>query len=169
MGPVYAEIEIDAPREQIFEYLMDMATRPDLYGDSISDFRLLRLESRGIGAGARFRFKHKKAWADSAITSTDFPRRISERGATGRLNRTATGTEWEIAEAPGGVSTVRVSYWTEPTGMAKMFDRLKGGAGWYGRLMKRVASELRARVEAEKTSAVPVGVAGGNRYSTGVR
>jgi len=169
MGPVYAEIEIDAPREQIFDYLMDMATRPDLYRDSITDFRLLRLESRGIGAGARFRFKKRKAWADSAITATEAPRRISERGATGRLNRTPTGTEWEIAESPSGGSTVRVSYWTEPSGMAKMFDRLRGGTGWYGRLMKRVAAELRDRVEAERTAAVPVGVAGGNRYSTGVR
>jgi uncharacterized protein YndB with AHSA1/START domain len=169
MGPVYAEIEIDAPREMIFDYLMDFATRPDLYGDSISDFRLLRLESRGIGSGARFRFKHRDAWADSAIVATESPRRISERGATGKLNRTPTGTEWEIDEAPSGGSIVRVSYWTEPTGMAKMFDRMKGGTGWYGRLMKRVAKELRERVEAERTTAVPVGVAGGNRYATGVR
>ncbi len=169
MGPVYAEIEIDAPREMIFDYLMDFATRPDLYGDSISDFRLLRLESRGIGSGARFRFKHRKAWADSAIVATEAPRRISERGATGKLNRTTTGTEWEIDESPSGGSVVRVSYWTEPTGMAKMFDRMKGGTGWYGRLMKRVAKELRERVEAERTTAVPVSVAGGNRYATGVR
>ncbi|HTU15749.1 MAG TPA: SRPBCC family protein [Solirubrobacterales bacterium] len=169
MGPVYAEIEIDAPREQIFEYLMDIATRPDLYGDSISNFRLLRLESRGIGAGARFQFKRRDTWADTSIVAAESPRRISERGTTGKLNRTKTGTEWEIAESPGGVSTVRVSYWTEPTGMAKMFDRMKGGAGWYGRLVKRVASELRDRVEHERTDVVPVGVAGGNRYATGVR
>ncbi|MGB0121709.1 MAG: SRPBCC family protein [Solirubrobacterales bacterium] len=169
MGPVYAEIEIDAPREMIFNYLMDMATRPDLYGTSVSDFRLVRLDSRGVGAGARFRFKKKKTWADSSIVAADSPRRISERGNTGRLNRTVTGTEWEIAEAPGGVSTVRVSYWTEPTGMAKMFDRMKGRAGWYGRLMKRTVKELRERIEAERTAAAPVAVNGGNRYSTGVR
>lgn len=169
MGPVYAEIEIDAPRELIFNYLMDMATRPDLYGKSVSKVRLLRLDSRGIGAGARFQFKRRKAWADSSITAAESPRRISERGATGRLNRTVTGTEWEIAESPSGVSLVRVSYWTEPKGMAKAFDRMNGGAGWYRRLMKRVAAELRDRVEAERLSTVPVGVAGGNRYSTGVR
>lgn len=169
MGPVYAEIEIDAPREMIFNYLLDMATRPDLYGKSVSEFRLLRLDSRGVGAGARFRFRKHKAWADSSIVAADPPRRISERGNTGRLNRTVTGTEWEIAESAGGVSTVRISYWTEPTGMAKMFDRLRGGAGWYGRLMKRTANELRERVEAERMATAPVGVNGGNRYSTGVR
>lgn len=169
MGPVYAEIDIDAPREMIFDYLMDMATRPALYGDSISHFRLLRLETRGIGAGARFQFKRRKAWADSAITSAESPRRISERGATGNLNRTTTGTEWEIAESPAGVSTLRLSYWTEPTGWAKLFDRLNGGAGWYGRMVKRAARELRSRIEAERTATQEVGVAGGNRYATGVR
>lgn len=169
MGPVYAEIDIDAPRERIFEYLMDMATRPDLYGDAVSSFRLLRLESRGIGAGARFRFKRRKAWADSTIKSAESPRRISERGATGRLNRIKTGTEWEIAESPGGVSTVRLTFWTEPVGAAKHLDRMTGGAGWYGRLVKRAVRELRDRIEAERTATVPVPVAGGNRYATGVR
>jgi len=43
MGPVYAEIDIDAPREQIFDYLLDISTRPVLFEDSISHFRLLRL------------------------------------------------------------------------------------------------------------------------------
>ncbi|MGK2954679.1 MAG: SRPBCC family protein [Solirubrobacterales bacterium] len=169
MGPVYAEIDIDAPREMIFDYLMDMATRPALYGDSVSSFRLLRLESRGIGAGARFQFKRRKKWADSAIVSAESPRKISERGATGNLNRTKTGTEWEIAESTGGISTVRLSYWTEPTGFAKMFDRMNGGAGWYGRLVKRAARELRSRIEAERTATTEVGVAGGNRYATGIR
>ena len=169
MGPVYAEIDIDAPREMIFDYLMDMATRPDLYGDSVSSFRLLRLESQGIGAGARFQFKRRKAWADSAITATESPNRISERGATGNLNRTKTGTEWEIADSAAGVSTVRLSYWTQPTGWAKLFDRFTGGSRWYGRFVKRAAAELRSRIEAERTATSEVGVAGGNRYATGVR
>lgn len=169
MGPVYAEIDIDAPREMIFEYLMDMATRPALYGSSISNFRLLRLESRGIGAGARFQFRRRGAWADSSITATDSPNRISERGVTGNLNRTITGTEWEIAESASGVSTVRLSYWTQPTGWAKLFDRLTGGSRWYRRMVRRTAAELRTRIEAERTATGEIGVAGGNRYVTGVR
>lgn len=169
MGPVYAEIDIDAPREMIFDYLMDMATRPDLYGNSVSRFRLLRLESRGIGAGARFQFKRRKTWADSSITSADSPSRIRERGVTGNLNRTKTGTEWELAEHSAGMTTLRLTYWTEPTGWAKLFDRLTGGSRWYGRMVKRAVKELRTRIEAERTATVEVGVAGGNRYATGVR
>ncbi len=169
MGPVYAEIDIHAPREMIFDYLMDMATRPALYGKSVSNFRLLRLESRGIGAGVRFQYKRRKAWADSSITAAESPRRISERGATGNLNRTKTGTEWEIAESSAGVSTLRLTYWTQPTGWAKLFDRLTGGSRWYGRMLERTTVELRTRMEAERTATDEVGVAGGNRYVTGVR
>lgn len=168
MGPVFAEIEIDAPRELIHDYLMDVATRRDLYGNSIRDFRLLRLDSRGIGAGARFQFRRRKAWTDTTITSSEPPRRISERGETGRLNRTPTGTEWELAESATGVSTVRVSYWTEPAGMARAFDRLTGGAGWHRRRLKRATTRLRELIEADLASTEPVGVAGGNRYTTGV-
>ena len=169
MGPVYAEIDIDAPRELIFDYLMDVATRRDIFGSSIMDFRLLRLESRGIGAGARFRFKRRKAWVDTAITSVERPRRISERGNGGRLNLSKTGTEWEIVEGAGAMSRIRISYWTEPAGMAKHIDRLTGGSRWYGRLLKRAAAELRERAEAERVATERVEVAGGNRYSTGVR
>src|ERR1700712_3365918 len=98
MGPVHAEINIDAPREQIFEYLMDINTRPQLFGDSIMNFRLLRLESSGVGAGARFQFKRKKQWIDTSITAVEAPFRISERGSTGLYNKTPAGTEWESAE-----------------------------------------------------------------------
>ncbi|MBK5109795.1 MAG: SRPBCC family protein [Thermoleophilia bacterium] len=169
MGPVFAEIEIDAPRERIHEYLMDIATRPDLYGDSIQNFRLLRLDSRGIGAGARFKFRRRTAWADTSIVASEPPRRISERGETGRFNRTRVGTEWELAESAAGVSVVRLSYWTEPSsGMSKHFDRLTGGAGWHRRRLKRAAKRLRELIEADRASTEPVEVAGGNRYATGV-
>lgn len=168
MGPVFAEVDIDVPREEIFEYLMDFDTRPFLYGDSVRKFRLLRLESRGIGAGARWQFKRKKAWADSVITSVESPRRVSERGVTGRYNKTATGTEWEMEEAPTGVTRVRISYWTVPTGMSKMFDRMTGGAGWHRRRLKGAGQRLREAIESGREEKAEVPVAGGSRHATGV-
>jgi hypothetical protein len=169
MGPVYAEIDIDAPREEICDYLLDIATRPVLFEGAIDSFRLLRLESQGVGAGARFRFRRRKAWIDTSITAVEYPRRVSERGAGGRFNRNRNGFEWELAERPGGVSTVRVSYWTEPKGFSKLTDRLTGGAGWYRRRLRQALDRLRERVEADQTSTEPIPVAGGNRYATGVR
>jgi len=168
MGPLYAEIEIDAPREVIYEYLLDIATRPKIFGNSISEFRLLRLDTRGVGAGARFRFKRRSAWVDTTIFAVDPPRRISERGATGRLNRNITGTEWEITEATNGVSVVRLTYWVDPHGFYRHFHRLTGGSRWYGRQLRHAVRRLRDMVEAERMESDDITVAGGNRYETGV-
>lgn len=168
MGPVFAEIDIDAPREKIRDYLLEFATRRELYGDSIDQFRLVRINSHGIGAGARFRFTRGRAWADSSITEAE-PGRVSERGVAGRFNRTPSGTEWELDESASGVTRVRLSYWTEPSGTAKMFDRFTGKAGWHRRRLRRAASRLRDLMEAANTPATaPVEVAGGKRHEVGV-
>lgn len=168
MGPVFTEVDIDAPREEIFDYLMDFDTRPFLYGETVGSFRLLRLDSRGVGAGARWQFKRKKAWADSSINAAEAPRRISERGVTGRYNKTATGTEWEMEETATGVTRVRISYWTVPTGIAKAFDRMTGGAGWHRRRLKQAGLRLRDVVETGRAERAEVPVAGGNRHATGI-
>jgi hypothetical protein len=168
MGPVFTELDIDAPREEIFDYLMDFNTRPFLYGDTVEDFRLLRIDPRGVGAGARWRFKRKSAWADSSIVAAEEPARISERGVCGRYNNTPNGTEWELEETGTGVTRVRISYWTEPTGMSKYFDRLTGGYGWHRRRLDRAGRRLREAVESGRTERAQVSVAGGNRHATGV-
>lgn len=168
MGPVFAEIDIDAPREKIRDYLLEFTTRRELYGDSIDQFRLVRINSHGIGAGARFRFTRGHAWADSTITGVE-PGRVSERGMAGRFNRTPNGTEWELDESPSGVTRLRLSYWTEPTGVAKKFDRFTGKAGWHGRRLKRTVARLRDRMESGEVAATaPAGVAGGKRHEVGV-
>lgn len=168
MGPVFAEIDIDAPREKIQDYLMDFTTRRELYGNAVDEFRLTRINPRGVGAGARFRFTKGRAWVDSSITAAE-PGRISERGVSGRFNQTPTGTEWELHESATGVTRLRLSYWTEPTGAAKLFDRFTGRAGWHGRRLRRVAGRLRELMEADAPeSAAAVGVAGGRRHATGV-
>lgn len=168
MGPVSAEAEIDAPREEIFEYLLDYLTRPVLFGDSASDFRMLQLEPRGVGAGARFKFRRRSAWASLAITDAERPSRISERGSTGRGNLTPAGMEWEITETEAGPSKVKVYYWTEPSRAAAVPDRLTGGAGWYGRFLKRVLACLREEIEGGREEAAALSVAGGNRFETGI-
>lgn len=168
MGPVFAEIDIDAPREKIHDYLMDFTTRKELYGDTVDEFRLVRIKPRGVGAGARFRFTKGRAWADSSITAAE-PGRISERGVSGRFNQTPTGTEWELDESTTGVTRLRVSYWTEPTGAAKLFDRLTGHAGWHSRRLRRAAGRLRDLMEADAgTPGSQVGIAGGKRHEMGV-
>jgi hypothetical protein len=150
MGPVTAELAIDAPREAAFEYIGDLSNRPAFTDHFIDGLRLLRAESAGIGAGARFRFHAppQAIWMDTTITELDVPHRISERGRGGRFNRIPSATEWELLSGPGPLTTVRVTYWTEPE---KAVDRLKevlGGASiWYARDWATALRRLRERLE----------------------
>ena len=171
MGPVSAELAIDVPREVGFDYVADLANRPSFCDHFVSDFRLFRAESTGVGAGARFRFfaPPQAIWMDTGIVSLERPHRISERGSGGRWNRIASATEWELTPGPGPLTTVRVTYWTEP---ANPVDRLKEVLGaasvWYGRDWSAALRRLRDLLEADRAPAAAPGVAGRSAYSTQV-
>jgi hypothetical protein len=171
MGPVNAELAIDVPREIAFDFISDLANRPAFTDHFISDFRLFRVESTGIGAGARFRFfaPPQAIWMDTTIVELERPHRISERGSGGRWNRIRSATEWELIPGPGTLTTVRVTYWTEP---GHPLDRLKevlGGASiWYRRDWAAALRRLRDLLESEEAPARRAGVAGAGGYSTPV-
>ena len=48
---------ISAPREQVFDYLQDIANHPEFTDHYLVDWHLTRIDSVGLGAGARFRVK----------------------------------------------------------------------------------------------------------------
>src|SRR5215467_11460135 len=98
MGPISAEIEIDATREAAFELLSDLGRRPSFTDHFLTGFRLTRLEPRGLGAGARFRVKAplRSRWEDTNLVEMQEPSRIEEHGTGGRMNRIPTRTIWEI-------------------------------------------------------------------------
>lgn len=170
MGPVNAEVAIDVPREVAFDFVADLANRPAFTDHFVSDFHLLRVESSGVGAGARFRFfvPPQAIWMDTTIVELERTQRISERGNGGRWNRIPSATEWELIAGPGPLTTVRVTYWTEP---GNSLDRLKeviGGASiWYGRDWATALRRLRDLLESRGRDGRPA-MAGGSGYSTPV-
>jgi|SRR3954452_19360504 uncharacterized protein YndB with AHSA1/START domain len=172
MGPVRAEIDIDAPREEVFAVISDLALRQSFTDHFISELRLDRLESIGVGASARFRLyaPPRAMWMSTEIIATDPPHRLSERGSGGRTSRIPSGTEWELTGGPGSLVTLRVVYWTEP---ANHFDRISeklgAAAHWYRRDWQQALERLRDAVEAGHAPGAAVTVAGGNRRTTGVR
>lgn len=166
MGPVRAEIDVDAERERVFELIADLGLRPAFTDHFISDFRLLGVNSTGVGAGVRFRFfaPPKAVWMDSAITELEPPHRLVERGRGGRSNRVPSTTLWEVEPGPGGLTTVRVVYVTDPASpIERLTEALGLAAHWYERDWEIALRRLRDLLESDAPLPPRAGVAGASR------
>lgn len=170
MGPVSAEIEIDAPRELVFAAIADLAVRPSFTDHFLTGFRLLRIDPIGVGAGARFQAQGplRKVWMDTTIVSIEEPFRIVEEGSGGRGNRIRNHTVWELREAGGRLTAVRVSHWTEPAPGDRLLELLSAASVWQAPGWSQALRRLRDKLESDLPVPERVAVAGGNRHETGV-
>jgi uncharacterized protein YndB with AHSA1/START domain len=171
MGPVSAEIEIDVPRQRAFDAIADLALRPAFTGHFLSDFHLTRIESRGVGAGARFRIavRPRRVWMDTTIAEAEEPHRLLEHGHGGRANRIPSTTLWELTEGPGALTRVRVSYWTEPSNpVDRALELLSGASIPYERRWREALRRLRDQLESGEPGQHRLAVAGGNPHATGI-
>jgi uncharacterized protein YndB with AHSA1/START domain len=171
MGPFGAEIEIDAPRERVFATIADLARRPSFTDRFLSGFHLTRIESSGIGAGARFRVASplRSVWMDTAIAELEQPHRIVERGRGGRANRIPATTVWELTEGTGSLTRVRVSHWTEPSHpLDRALEMVSGNSISAQRGWRKALRRLRDQLESAEAGRAPVAVAGGNPHATGI-
>lgn len=152
MGPVIAEITIDAPRERVFEVISDLSARPSFCDHFMTSYRLQRIDPVGIGAASRFHVAARgfPVWMETVIVELEEPHFLLERGAASRTDRMAVGTAWELIAAHESTTDVRLSFWTEPTHpVDHLKDRL-GSAGWYRRQWRRALVRLRDMLEAEE-------------------
>jgi uncharacterized protein YndB with AHSA1/START domain len=149
MGPVSANIALDLPRERVFEFLCDLASRPSFTDHFIHELRLERIPSSGVGAAARFRVEPPltRLWMETVIEEIDPPHRIFERGRTGRYDRIPVFTVWELLAGPGARCELRLSFWTEPSHpLDKLRERL-GAERWYRRRWSRALERLKDLLE----------------------
>jgi uncharacterized protein YndB with AHSA1/START domain len=150
MDPVTVSILINAPREEVFDYLQDIANHPEFTDHYLFDWHLTRMDSVGLGAGARFRVKapgNRFSWGDVTFVEVERPHRIVEAGCTGKTNRVRTLGVYELAPGASGTTRVRFTLETEP---AKLSDRIMesfGARGWTKRKNKRAMRRLRSIVE----------------------
>jgi uncharacterized protein YndB with AHSA1/START domain len=154
MQPITVSTTIARPREQVFEYLADIANHPEFLDHFAVDWRLTRLESYGRGAGARFRVtapRRRFAWADLTFVEVEPPRRIVALGRGGKFNRVGTYMEW-VLEPSGDGTEVTVTLETEVSMLSdKLFDPL-GPRGW---LKRKVGKGLRRMREILEENAGP--------------
>jgi uncharacterized protein YndB with AHSA1/START domain len=149
---VTVSIVIDAPRERVFDYLQDIANHPEFTDHYLVDWHLTRIDSVGLGAGARFRVKvpaNRFSWGDMTFVEVDAPYRIVEAGRTGKDNRIRTLGVYELAPGAAGTTRVRFTLETEPV---KLSDRLMEGLGvrgWLRRKNNRAMRRLRSILESD--------------------
>lgn len=170
MGPVSAEVEIDVPRQRVFEAIADLSLRHAFTDHFLADFHLTRIESAGVGAGARFRFAvwPRQVWMDTAIVEAEGPHRLVEHGRGGRANRIPSTTLWELTEGPGSLTSVRVSYWTEPGAIDRGLELLSAASIPYERRWRTALNRLREQLESGDLGAHRMALAGGNPHATGI-
>ena len=164
MDPVSVSIVVSAPREQVFDYLQDIANHAEFTDHYLVDWHLTRIDSIGRGAGARFRVKapgNRFSWADVTFVEVERPHRIVEAGRTGKNNRIRTLGVYDLAPAAAGATRVRFTLQTIPITLS---DRLMEGLGaraWTRRKSARAMRRLREILEQDEGRGGRVTVAGG--------
>lgn len=161
MGPVSAEITIDAPRERVYPIVSDLSMRSNFCDHFQEHYRLLRIDPTGVGAAARYQLAAARfpIWIQTVISELEEPYLVLERGQGSRLDRMALGTAWELVPNGGTMTDVTVSFWTEPHHpLDKLKDRALG-APWHRRQWNHALERLRDLVESE-SEIEPLQVAG---------
>jgi uncharacterized protein YndB with AHSA1/START domain len=150
VDPFTVSTNIALPREQVFDYLSDIANHAEFTDHYLVDWRLTRIESRGEGAGARFRVKAplaRFAWADFTLAELEPPFKIVERGRGGKFNRIKMIGTYEIFERHGGVSEVIYTFETETRTPSDRIPEILGGRSWTRHNAKKAMRRLRAILE----------------------
>lgn len=161
MGPISTETTIDVPRERVWELIADLADRSSFCDHFQLNFRLERLESRGVGAAARFEVDAPRMhlWMETVIEEEDPPHRLFERGRGGRLDRLPMFAVWELESGAGEATEARVTFWTEPTHPVDRLREHLGAERWFRRQWSRALERLKGLAESG-VPVEPIGVAG---------
>ena len=153
MEPFTVTTTIAKPREQVYEYLADIANHAEFTDHYRVDWHLLRVDPYGAGAGARFRIKaplQRFAWADVTFADMQPPYRIVERGRGGKYNRIRMLGTYTLSPGPGGTTKVEYTFETEPNQISDKLVENFGGRSWTRRKAAKAMRRLRSILEEDR-------------------
>jgi uncharacterized protein YndB with AHSA1/START domain len=153
MDPVSVNVTIARPREEVFEYLVDVANHAEFCDHYLVDWRLTREDSYGRGAGARFRVKipmNRFPWADVVFAEVERPRLIVETGRTGKFNRIRTLGTYELEPVSSDTTRVTFTFESEPQKLSDKIGESLGARGWLRRKNRRAMRRLRSILEEDR-------------------
>jgi uncharacterized protein YndB with AHSA1/START domain len=164
VDPLSVSVVVSAPREEVFDYLQDIANHAEFTDHFLVDWRLTRVDSVGRGAGARFRVKapaNRFSWGDVTFTEVERPHRIVEAGRGGKNNRVRTLGVYELVPAAGGSTRVTFTMQTQPATLSDRLLEALGARGWLRRKNRRALQRLRSILERGEDRGRRVTVAAG--------
>ncbi len=150
MDPFTVSTTIAKPREQVFEYLADIANHPEFTDHYLVDWHMTRVQTYGAGAGARFRIKaplNRFAWADVSFAEFQPPYRIVERGRGGKYNRIRMLGTYTLSPGPGDTTKVQYTLETVPAQISDRLMEVLGGRSWNRRQAAKAMRRLRSILE----------------------
>jgi uncharacterized protein YndB with AHSA1/START domain len=150
VNPITVSTTIARPREQVFEYLADIANHAEFTDHYLVDWHLTREDPYGTGAGARFRVKaplSRFSWADMTFVEVQPPYRIVERGRTGKYNRVKMLGVYEVLQGPSETSKVQYTFETVPALPSDHLMEMFGARSWTRRKNAKAMRRLRSILE----------------------
>lgn len=174
MDPVTLTTTIARPREEVFEYLADVANHAEFTDHCLVDWHLTREDSYGRGAGGRFRVKSRFdrfSYGDLTLAELQAPERIVATGRGGRFNRVLTRSEWTLTQDGEGRTSVEFRTESTPaTPSDRLMEKLLRVRASTTRCHRRALDRLRAILEAGEQRGTRTSVSGGARKpATGFR
>ena len=164
MDPFTVESTISRPREEVFEYLADIANHPEFTDHYLVDWRLTREDSYGAGAGARFRMMaplSRFSWADVSFSEVQPPFRIVERGRGGKYNRIKMLGTYTLSPGPGGSTRLEYTLETVPVMPSDRLMEALGGNAWMRRKTRKAMRRLQTILEEGRDRGKRATIAGG--------
>jgi uncharacterized protein YndB with AHSA1/START domain len=150
VDPFTVSTTISRPREEVFEYLADIANHAEFTDHYLVDWHLTREDPYGRGAGARFRIKAPLArfnWADVTFAEVQSPYKIVEHGRWGKYNRIRTLGTYTLSPGPSGTTKVAYTLETLPVMPSDRLMEAFGGRAWSKRQASRAMRRLRSILE----------------------
>jgi uncharacterized membrane protein len=164
LDPFTVSTSVAKPREQVFEYLADIANHSEFTDHYLVDWHVLREDTYGTGAGARFRVKAPLArfsWADMTLAELQPPYRILEHGRGGKYNRIRMLGVYTLSPEPGGTTKVEYTLETVPVMLSDKLMEALGGRAWSRRQAAKSMRRLRSILEEGRDRGRRVTIAAG--------